>query len=154
MTLKNDILSLLEKNGKKQYKNIRDETNKEKKKDWDVQVSNCLKELRDEELVMRECVERDSFYKITGKGNAELQRQRALGEISESSSPAKFWNLPCKLVESPNADASVYRAPIDLVTQEQIAQIVEKYPNIIIHGHPRKKTMILGLQAKEPSKSE
>lgn len=137
MTLKHDILLLLQEKGKTQYKNIRDETNEQKKKDWDVQVSNCLKELRDEELVIREYKNRDSFYKITSKGSGEVQRQRALGEISQSSSSVKFWNLPCKLVESPDgkADASVYCAPIDPFTQEQISQIIKKYPDIKILGH-------------------
>jgi DNA-binding PadR family transcriptional regulator len=133
MTLKGEILSHLEKNGRSQFKDIRDETNRNKKDDWDVQISNCLKELRNQELVEREYVDRDSFYTITNKGKDELQKQRALGEISNSS----FARVDCRIVPSQDkrAWASVYAPSIDFATQKQIMELIKKNPEIKIISH-------------------
>ena len=138
MTLKNEILRLLDRNDRLRFKNIRDQTQPRNKdeKGWSVQVANCLNDLRQEKLVTREYVDRESWYAITDTGRSTLLKTRATDEIAKSP----FWAYDCQLVESHDGrtNASVYwSGPVDLFARRQISDVLKKYPGIKILGHEK-----------------
>jgi DNA-binding PadR family transcriptional regulator len=82
-------------------------------------------------------VERQSWYELTKKGKEELQKQKALGEVSQTS----FANLQSQVVPSTDgkAWASVYGSTVNPFTGKRLVDAMKKakVTTIILHeGKP------------------